>query len=319
MIPTLTTRRIQLTPFAQDDARLVQRYAGDPEIARTTLNVPHPYPSGAAEEWIASHLPQYLDQRNVVFAIRSVTGEFYGAIGLDLDLENRVGELGYWIGRPFWGRGICTEAAQEVIDYAFESFPLNKVMARHLSGNVASGRAMEKAGMTREGTLRLHVIKNGIPCDMITYGILRTELAAKAEKSPSQDIQFRDTRDLPAAAVVALYSANGWSAAGNPELTDAVRASHSIVSAWDGDRLVGLATTLSDGRLVVYYPHLLVLPTYRRKGIGSKLMRILTSRYAGFHQQMIVADGGAVEFYQKCGFTRAGDTEPMWIYRGNEH
>ncbi len=175
MIPTLTARRVQLTPFILADAPLVQRYAGDPDVARTTLNIPHPYPDGAAEKWIASHLPQFLERANVVFAVRTLDGELLGAIGVALDLPNGIGELGYWIGRPFWGLGYCTEAAQAFVGYAFETFPLNKVAARHLSGNVASGRVMEKAGMLREGILRQHVSKDDVPRDVIAYGILRHE------------------------------------------------------------------------------------------------------------------------------------------------
>jgi GNAT superfamily N-acetyltransferase len=135
----------------------------------------------------------------------------------------------------------------------------------------------------------------------------------------SQPIQFRETRHLPVDEVVALYRANGWSAAEKPELADALRGSHFLVSAWDGDRLVGLANALSDGCLVVYYPHLLVLPEYQRRGIGRELMRLLMARYEGFHQHILVADGNAIEFYRKCGFERAGRTEPMWIYQGNDH
>lgn len=65
MIPTLKTDLICLTPFAMSDAVLVQRYAGDAAVARTTQNVPHPYPDGVAEKWIASHLSQFLQRTNV--------------------------------------------------------------------------------------------------------------------------------------------------------------------------------------------------------------------------------------------------------------
>lgn len=71
--------------------------------------------------------------------------------------------------------------------------------------------------------------------------------------------------------------------------------------------------------LVVYYPHLLVLPEYQGRGVGTELMRRLMARYRGFHQHMLVADGRALDFYRKCGFERAGETEPMWIYDGHDH
>ena len=136
----------------------------------------------------------------------------------------------------------------------------------------------------------------------------------------SKTIQYSDRRDLPIDGVVALYRANEWSSAEKPELLHkALAASHSLFSAWDGSKLVGLGNAISDGYLVVYYPHLIVLPEYQGQGIGSELMRRLMARYADFHQHMLVADGRAQDFYRKCGFERAGKTEPMWIYAGHDH
>jgi ribosomal protein S18 acetylase RimI-like enzyme len=133
-------------------------------------------------------------------------------------------------------------------------------------------------------------------------------------------IRYSDRRDLPVDGIVALYRANGWSSAEKPELLGkALAASHSLFSAWHGRKLVGLGNAISDGFLVVYYPHLIVLPDYQGCGIGAELMRRLMARYAGFHQHMLVADGRAINFYRKCGFERAGKTEPMWIYAGHDH
>ena len=120
--------------------------------------------------------------------------------------------------------------------------------------------------------------------------------------------------------VIALYEANEWSSAKKQnELLSALNNSHSLVTARMEQKLVGLGNAISDGHLVVYYPHLLVLPEYQRKGIGREMMRLLQSRYSGFHQQMLTADGDALKFYERLGFQRAGRTEPMWIYQGNEH
>jgi GNAT superfamily N-acetyltransferase len=136
----------------------------------------------------------------------------------------------------------------------------------------------------------------------------------------SNVIRYSDTRDLPLENIVALYRANEWSSAQKPELLHkALLSAHSLITAWDGHNLVGLGNAISDGYLVVYYPHLLVLPEYQRRGIGTEIMRRLIARYEGFHQHMLVADGRALEFYRKCGFERAGKTEPMWIYAGHDH
>jgi GNAT superfamily N-acetyltransferase len=133
-------------------------------------------------------------------------------------------------------------------------------------------------------------------------------------------IAFFETRDIAIEQIIPLYEANGWSSAQKPQLLhQALLNSHSLISAWDGERLVGIGNAISDGFLVVYYPHLLVHPEYRSNGIGRRIVEILQQRYRGFHMQMLVADLNAIPFYEKCGFTRAGETEPMWIYDGNEH
>lgn len=120
--------------------------------------------------------------------------------------------------------------------------------------------------------------------------------------------------------VLALYRANEWSSASKPaQLMAALANSHSLVTARIGGSLVGLANAISDGHLVVYYPHMLVQPGYQRQGIGRKMMEALLARYHGFHQHMLTADGDAVQFYASLGFTRAGETQPMWIYAGTEH
>ncbi len=122
------------------------------------------------------------------------------------------------------------------------------------------------------------------------------------------------------AEVVALYAANGWSAAAKPlELLAALRNSHTLATARRDGALVGLGNAISDGHLVVYFPHLLVHPDCQRQGIGRGLMEVLLAQYRGFHQLMLVADGGAVDFYHRMGFERAGKTTPMWIYEGDDH
>ena len=120
--------------------------------------------------------------------------------------------------------------------------------------------------------------------------------------------------------VIALYRANDWSSADKPEqLLAALRNSHGLVTARLDGRLVGLGNAISDGHLVVYYPHLLVHPAFQGQGIGRQMMDALQQRYAGLHMQMLTADGRAIAFYESLGFSRAGQTEPMWIYAGDEH
>ena len=120
--------------------------------------------------------------------------------------------------------------------------------------------------------------------------------------------------------VLAIYRANVWSSAEKPtQLLSALRGSHSLATARVEGRLVGLGNAISDGHMVVYFPHLIVHPDCHRCGVGRALMKALLGRYSGFHQLMLTADGAAIEFYEALGFERAGRTVPMWIYAGADH
>jgi GNAT superfamily N-acetyltransferase len=133
-------------------------------------------------------------------------------------------------------------------------------------------------------------------------------------------IGYSDDRKPSLPEVVDLYRSVGWSSAEKPDaLHKGLVASHSVVTAWDGEVLVGLGNAISDGHLVVYFPHLVVRPAYQGAGIGTALMTRLLARYQGFHQQALLADGRAIDFYKKLGFRRAGATEPLWIFDGHEH
>ena len=120
--------------------------------------------------------------------------------------------------------------------------------------------------------------------------------------------------------VLSLYVANRWSSAEKPDLLmRALRNSHALATARVDGRLVGLVNAISDGHLVTYFPHMLVLPEFQRQGVGRQLMAAMLERYRDFHQLMLTADGDAVAFYEAMGFTRAGRTISMWIYAGNDH
>lgn len=175
-LPTLETSRLVLRPFTLADATELQRLVGDREIAATTLNIPHPYEDGMAEAWIETHRSAFESHETVTLAVEARdTGQLVGAVGLRLHLSNESAEIGYWVGRVYWGRGYCTEAARAMFDYAFRELRLNRVYAAHLTRNPASGRVMRKLGMIREGRLRQHVKKWGVFEDIEKYGILRRE------------------------------------------------------------------------------------------------------------------------------------------------
>ena len=131
-------------------------------------------------------------------------------------------------------------------------------------------------------------------------------------------ISLSDTIELE--EVLAIYAANLWSSAEKPvQLLAALRNSHTLVTARVSGTLVGIGNAISDGHLVVYFPHLLVHPDHQGQGIGRQMMQALLAKYQGFHQLMLVADGQSLDFYRRLGLARAGQTEPMWISAGHDH
>lgn len=179
MQPELPTARLLLRPFLPTDAPDVSVLAGHEEVARNTLNIPHPYKREHAEDWIASHRGQYDRREAVTYAVtRADHGALVGAIGLILDPENQLAELGYWIGRDHWGQGFATEAARAVLRWAFDALGLHRVHASHFPNNPASGRVLEKLGMRHEGRFRQHVNKWGQYLDLELYGVLEEEFHA---------------------------------------------------------------------------------------------------------------------------------------------
>lgn len=195
-IPTLYTPRLRLRPFSLRDAGRVQEISSDRLIAATTLNIPHPYPDGAAETWIRTHEKAATEGTMFVFAVTlagtrtpgrehefAESGHVIGSVSVGLLRESPdVGEIGYTIAVPYWNKGFATEAARAVVDFAFAQRGVTRIFARHFGSNPASGHVMKKLGMTCEGTLRRHVLKWEEYQDVVCYGILREEWAQLGRK-----------------------------------------------------------------------------------------------------------------------------------------
>ena len=154
--------------------------AGQREIADTTLNIPHPYPVGAAKEWILKQTAGWTGGTEANFAvIETATGRLAGSMGLVVQRQHRRAELGYWIAVDKWKRGYATEAAERLLDFGFEFLGLLRVEARHFVRNPASGRVMEKLGMQREGVERDWAIKWDRFETLALYSILEPEWRAR--------------------------------------------------------------------------------------------------------------------------------------------
>ena len=142
-----TTARLVLRPLRAADAPAL---AADWEVARHTQRIPHPYPEGAAEAFIAQVAADRAAGHADVFAItRRDDGLFLGNIGLEQGDRPGEVEVGYWLGRPFWGAGYATEAVKAAVRHAFGFPDVRTVFAEIHPDNVASRRVLEKAEYER--------------------------------------------------------------------------------------------------------------------------------------------------------------------------
>ena len=127
-----------------------------------------------------SHEKDFESGEGVVFAMIDLQSEkLLGAIGLTVTLRFNRAELGYWVGKPFWGQGYATEASKAMLKYGFEVMKLNKIHASHMMQNPASGRVMEKIGMQREGVLKQHALKWDQFVDLAVFGALSSSWQAE--------------------------------------------------------------------------------------------------------------------------------------------
>jgi len=168
------TDQIRLTEFRRSDIDALLEYLADEDIYKCTLRIPRPYTRTDAEQWF-SQLEEEVKQGNahIGWAIRQ--GEnLMGGIGLTPAAgQPHRAELGYWLAKPFWGRGIMSAVVATVCRHAFDTLGLVKITANVFSFNAPSARVLKKCGFEQEGYLRKNVLKDGEFIDSIVFGLLR--------------------------------------------------------------------------------------------------------------------------------------------------
>lgn len=168
---------MELRPLRLSDAVSVARYANDPDVSANLRDTfPCPYALTDAETYIRECLEKESIQlcRAIV-----IDGEAAGCIGVcpKTDVYCRTAELGYWLGKPFWGRGIMTAAVGPICREAFARFEITRIEAEIYARNRASRRVAEKNGFTLEGILRQRIWKRGTLLDSYLYSLLREEVS----------------------------------------------------------------------------------------------------------------------------------------------
>ena len=164
----------RLRPYRDEDAALLAQLANDHEVSRFLRDrFPHPYRVEDAREWIERTRSES-ESPPLSFAIAGAASTILGGIGLERqpDVYRHSAELGYWLGRPHWGRGVATAAVIALCRYGFETLGLARIYAHVFAPNLASARVLEKAGFVLEGRCRDAVIKDGSLLDELLYGLL---------------------------------------------------------------------------------------------------------------------------------------------------
>jgi ribosomal-protein-alanine N-acetyltransferase len=169
-IDGLTLRR-----WRAGDIEALVRYANNRNVwINLKDRFPHPYTEVDARAWIAHCEARTGDPLS--FAL-DWQGEAIGGLGLEPqdDIYRLTAAVGYWLGEPFWGRGLMSHAVRALSDYAFASFDLQRLQAAVFEWNVGSARVLEKAGYTCEARMRRSIIKDGRLADSLLYARLRND------------------------------------------------------------------------------------------------------------------------------------------------
>lgn len=171
MIPRrLETERLVLRRHRRSDAAQIARLLNDWEVVRWLAQVPFPYTERDARDWVIQTTRHWLDGRDYQFVVvLRDSDELIGHIGIRRDLRRPSGELGYWFGQCYWGRGYAAEAARAVVSFGFESLRLDRLWATYLPENVRSLTVLSKAGLMPDGfrVQQFTTINRTVNCPMM--------------------------------------------------------------------------------------------------------------------------------------------------------
>jgi ribosomal-protein-alanine N-acetyltransferase len=167
---------IHLTEFRREDKAVCVGHLNDRHIYDCTLRVPHPYTDADFDKWM-KHVGEATQKQGqpVHFAARNDREEVIGGIGFDeltIGKSHRA-EIGYWMARPYWGKGYMTAVVRRACEFAFSEWGLVKISASVFPFNTASMRVLEKCGFVQEGYLRKQYLKDENYLDAIVLGLMR--------------------------------------------------------------------------------------------------------------------------------------------------
>jgi 8-oxo-dGTP diphosphatase len=150
--PVLRTTRLVLRPLMAADAPVFHRLINDWEICRRLPDAPFPYPAQLAGDWIEAAAHDREHKRAEQFAlVEAASGTLIGVAGLRLAKGQKSAELGYWLGRAYWGQGYGLEAARRLVDWAFAALPIGQMTATVAADNDVSAALLHRLGFAQSG------------------------------------------------------------------------------------------------------------------------------------------------------------------------
>ncbi len=172
----VVNEQIHLSELVPADRAACVRYLNDRDIYDQTLRIPYPYTEADFDRWLGIAEETTRQQgRPAHWAIRQQDGSVIGGLGFqNLAIgKSHQAQIGYWLGKPFWGRGIMTTVVRRVCAYAQEEFGLVRITAHVFIGNPASARVLEKCGFVQEGILRKECLKEGRYLDVKLFALVK--------------------------------------------------------------------------------------------------------------------------------------------------
>jgi ribosomal-protein-alanine N-acetyltransferase len=160
-----------LSTFTNEDVAALITHLSEKQISDQTLMIPYPYKEENAK-WFIEFAEK---NKKLSWAIRGKNSQLIGSIGFHGESKkgNHCDEIGYWLAKPYWGRGIVTEAVKKLCEYGFDKLNLVRIEAPIFAFNIASCRVVEKCGFIKEGIMRKAYFKNGEFIDGVMYALVK--------------------------------------------------------------------------------------------------------------------------------------------------
>lgn len=292
----LATRRLLLRPWEETDAEALYRYARHPAVGPAAGWAPHT----SVEDSL--HIIRTVFSAPETYAVvLKETGEPVGSVGImrgdglhSAEMKADEGEIGYWIGVPYWGQGLIPEAVCRLLQRCFVDLAMAAVWCGYYEGNTKSRRVMEKCGF------RFHHTEEG---KVSPLGDVRTEHFMRITREEWESGQIRIlsvTADKKRYLPLLLVGDEQES------MVDRYLDRGEMFVMQDAaDKPVAVAVVTDEGGGVLELKNLAVHPLFQRKGYGRKMIEYLCRRYGGRYHTLLAGTGDSrktTSFYGHCGF-----------------